>query len=67
MTTRDQKIVADTLRTASEWIKDEGDRILLVEAAAEVAGNDLSWLCPMCQEVLCDDGCPLSEARAALA
>jgi len=61
-----QKIVAATLRTASGWIKDEGDRILLIESAAEIADSDLSWCCPMCDEIACDDGCPLAEVRAAL-
>lgn len=66
MITRDQEIVAATLRTASEWIKDKGDRILLIEAAANVAGSDLGWCCPMCEEILCDEGCPLAEIRAAV-
>lgn len=62
-----QEIVAATLRTTSGWIKDEGDRILLIEAASAVAYSDLSWCCPMCEEVTCDSGCPLAEARAAIA
>lgn len=61
-----ENAVALTLRMASEWIADEGDRTLLIEAAANVANSDMSWVCPMCEEVACDDHCPLAEIRAAL-
>lgn len=62
-----QEIVAATLRTASGWMGDDGDRIVLIETAANVMNSkDPSWTCPVCDEIICDDGCPLAEVRAAL-
>jgi hypothetical protein len=46
---------------------DDGDRIVLIETAANVMNSkDPSWTCPVCDEIICDDGCPLAEVRAAL-
>jgi hypothetical protein len=63
-----RETVALTLLIASEWLTDEGDRLVLIETAANVRNQaDISVTCPICDEIVCDDGCPLAETRAALA
>jgi len=59
------RIAAKALRIAAYWLPDE-HRTVLLEAAN---GAENWWdgaCCPVCQEVWCDDGCPLEEPRAAL-
>lgn len=55
--------VAATFRYAAQWGGTTPDEFY--EAAAEVeaylAGDD----CPVCQEVTCDDHCPLARVRSA--
>lgn len=60
------KIAAKALRTAACWLPDEY-RDMLRDAAD---GAEKAWdgaCCPVCQEVWCDDGCPLEDVRATLA
>lgn len=57
--------VAATLRTAAEWFSGE-QRDMLREAAD---GTERAWdsfCCPVCEEVTCDEGCPLEHVRARL-
>lgn len=59
------RAAAKALRTAAYWLPDE-QQALLLEAAE---GAETHWdgaCCPVCQEVWCDDGCPLEEVRAEL-
>lgn len=61
-------IVVATLLTASTWVG-EPERDLLLDAAEETAGCDLAALrlcCPVCQELVCDPGCPLETVRQRL-
>lgn len=58
------KAVADTFREIQSWgVELPGESG--TEMAAMVEG-DLSWCCPVCQEVECDSDCPLAPARAVL-
>lgn len=57
--------VAATLRTAAEWFSgDDRDTLRQVADQAERAWDDI---CPVCEEVDCDDDCPLEGLRAAVA
>lgn len=59
------RAAAKALRTAACWLPDE-HRELLLDAAS---GAETHWdgaCCPICQEVWCDDGCPLEEVRAEM-
>lgn len=58
-----------TLRFAATWLNDD-DRDTLRQAAEQVelvadGGDDLSGevCCPVCEEVACDDDCPLDGLR----
>jgi len=67
-TTAEKKIIhaiAETLHT----IADQGD-ISAAELhiiANQVATTDVAdwWTCPLCEETVCDGGCPLAAIRAA--
>lgn len=55
--------VAATLRTAAEWLSGaEHELLLQIAKDAEHGWEDAC--CPLCEEVTCDDGCPLSTVRA---
>ncbi|MWA08768.1 hypothetical protein [Streptomyces sp. BA2] len=58
-------IVAATLRTAAEWFSGD-DRDTMREVADQTEAN---WdsICPVCEEVDCDEDCPLEHLRAAVA
>ncbi|MDQ0809835.1 hypothetical protein QFZ63_001549 [Streptomyces sp. B3I7] len=58
-------IVAATLRTAAEWFSGD-DRDTMREVADQ---TEQTWddICPVCEEVDCDQGCPLEDLRAAVA
>lgn len=58
--------VIATLRTAAEWMERDTDRAMMLEAAERA---ELDWdgaCCPVCEEVTCDDGCPLNRVRTAI-
>ena len=59
-----KRTVAATCRQLSEWF-DEREATALLDMAREVeAFNDArDACCPCCQEVTCDDGCPLAPVR----
>ena len=58
-------IVAATLRIAAEWFSgDDRDTMREVADQTERAWDDI---CPVCEEVDCDDDCPLENLRAAVA
>jgi len=60
-----QRAVTETLRLVADWYSDKRD--VLRETADEVEQDKaLAWSysCPMCQEGICDEGCPLAPIRA---
>lgn len=61
------ELVAATLRTVAEQVARDDDRASLLETAARVEVGEHDSVCPLCQEVTCDSGCPLSGPRAARA
>jgi hypothetical protein len=59
---------ARALRCAASWLSNDGDRATVNEVAqsvetAEATDESLGDICPVCQEVLCDDDCPLEPVR----
>ena len=58
-------VVAATLRTIAEQVRDTRDRDDLLTTAEQVEAAWDDACCPLCQEVTCDTGCPLSEPRAS--
>lgn len=59
-----RELVAATLRTIAEQVRSEEDRADLLVTAAQVQQATGSDCCPLCQEVVCDTGCPLAASRA---
>jgi hypothetical protein len=60
---------ARTLRSVATWLGDDKERATLVTVAEEVESateDSLGDVCPVCQEVLCDDDCPLEPVRRGL-
>jgi hypothetical protein len=57
------QIVATTLRIASQWY--EVDSHDLLGIAHQVEEYWSGMCCPLCEEVECDQGCPLEHVRAA--
>jgi hypothetical protein len=60
--------VAATLRHVAEWglAFDNGPaRSELMDLARQVEALEQAddFCCPVCEEVVCDDGCPLAEVR----
>lgn len=56
-------IVAATLRKVSDLCQSDTDAAMLRDIAEQ---TDLDWdgiSCPVCEEVTCDDNCPLAHAR----
>lgn len=58
------RIVADTLMFIGSnlWLGCEEDREWARRTADEIGRYDfdeVGWCCPICQEVVCDGGCPL--------
>lgn len=61
------ELVVATLRTVAEQVASDDDRASLLETAERVELGEDDAVCPLCQEVTCDTGCPLAETRAAQA
>lgn len=61
------ELVAATLRTVAEQVAGDDDRTSLLETAERVEHGEYDAVCPLCQEVTCDTGCPLAETRTARA
>lgn len=63
-------IVKDTLRFLASGLPflDEDDRRWLADVAEQMEHQDPAeaTCCPLCEEVRCDDGCPLEPLRAHL-
>lgn len=56
--------VAATLRVVAFWPDVDTDELLSVATQVE-----LDWgriCCPLCEEVTCDEGCPLQSVREGL-
>ncbi len=60
--------VARTLREAASWIGEEDRQTLYIAAELVEAADDetLYMICPVCEETVCDEGCPLEELRAKI-
>lgn len=58
------QLIAATLRMVAEQITDNDDRNFLLETAEQVERGQDDDICPLCQEVTCDTGCPLAQPRA---
>jgi hypothetical protein len=56
---------ASTLRVAAQWLSGE-DRDMLLETAANTETDWDETCCPVCEEVTCDEGCPLESIRGGL-
>ena len=57
------------LRHAASWLSNDEDRqtvndVAAAVEAAEPTDESLGDLCPVCEEVLCDEDCPLEPVRA---
>jgi hypothetical protein len=50
---------------ANGWVESVSDQEWLWEAADEIEHRDLASLmtCPLCQEVACDENCPMEPHR----
>lgn len=59
------QIVAATLRQISQWTEDTRTPEELQKLASFVENEDYEngLVCPMCQEIECDGGCPLEHYR----
>lgn len=60
--------VVRTLRYTAQWREDDRSRRAFVQLAQVVEaeyerGDVADWCCPICQEVECDDDCPLAVIR----
>lgn len=58
--------VVTTLRfLASGWVAGEDDQKWLAETADHIEQTtpDDWWTCPLCEESVCDDHCPLAAVR----
>lgn len=60
-------LVAAALRKAAEQLRCDADRDELQRTGDQVEADWDGMCCPLCQEVTCDDDCPLAKARASLA
>lgn len=60
-----KEVTARTLRTVAAWLPD-GQRDELRRIADQVANSRAvnGPSCPVCQEAICDEGCPLERLRA---
>lgn len=59
------ELVAATLRSVAEQVRDPRDRDDLLATAEEVERAEDDACCPLCQEVTCGTDCPLAASRAA--
>lgn len=57
-------IVAKTLRQTAWWSEQSQDYLDAAEAVEAADAESLAWVCPVCEETTCDEGCPLAEVRA---
>jgi hypothetical protein len=59
------KTVIATLRTVATWLEGEQDARTLRQVADQVERDPAAeWCCHVCEEVVCDGGCPFELARA---
>lgn len=64
--TTDRSTIVKVLRhLASGWVESVDDQDWLAEAADEIEHRDPATMmtCPLCQEVACDEGCPMEPHR----
>lgn len=63
------KVIVETFRFLGDgWLKDDEECKWAEEMAAAIEGFDFHggrFCCPLCQEVRCDDNCPLLPIREA--
>lgn len=58
-----QQIIAATLRQIAEWGDVSDTELYEIADQVENGATDDWWSCPMCEEITCDDGCPLEPLR----
>lgn len=59
-----QAVVSATLHVVAEQVQDERDRVDILKVATQVGSALDDACCPLCEEAVCDTGCPLSPVRA---
>ena len=59
---RTVETVATTFRHIADWFGPEWER-KLIETADHVERDPMGSFCPVCQEVICDEDCPLARMR----
>ena len=60
-------VIIQTLRAAAQWFPGTRAAGILMWVADDVErGGDVTMRCPVCEEVVCGDDCPLEGFRAAL-
>lgn len=67
MTTPTESVAATLRFLAGGWVElSDADRQWCAEKAVEIEHHDFtdSWCCPLCEEVECDDDCPLRGQRS---
>lgn len=55
----------DTLRTVAEWGPMSREELLAVAESVDTMVVSEGLCCPVCEEVDCDDGCPLAPVRSS--
>ena len=57
-------VIIETLRFLTGWVE-ESEHDFMLNAAAEIErSRPEEWMvCPLCQETLCDDNCPVRGER----
>lgn len=62
----DLHTVVSTLRflAGGGWVESRSDQEWFIEVADDIERGNLEGTCPLCQEVECDEGCPVSPHRS---
>jgi hypothetical protein len=55
-----------TFRYLAQWFGDEEQRAALLEMAEAAEHLDDDMTCPVCEEMTCDEGCPLEPVRSRM-
>lgn len=55
--------VSDTLRIVADWGPTSPEELRSVAEAVDAMVVEQGLCCPVCQEVHCDDDCPLESVR----
>jgi hypothetical protein len=58
------RVIIETLRFLSDWLGDGDTATLLGDAARQVEVGVHREVCPLCQSMLCEAGCPIAGLRS---